>query len=88
MSDTAVHHQSMNLDGYSVFYRQAGPPNAPVLLLPHGYPCSSYQYRNFMPRLADRWLLIAPEYSVRARRPGGQGRVPAISARSSARHRR
>ena len=62
MSDTAVHHQSMNLDGYSVFYRQAGPPNAPVLLLPHGYPCSSYQYRNLMPRLADRWLLIAPDF--------------------------
>jgi pimeloyl-ACP methyl ester carboxylesterase len=44
------------------FYRDAGSPNAPVLLLPHGYPSSSFQFRNFMPALADRWHLIAPDY--------------------------
>jgi pimeloyl-ACP methyl ester carboxylesterase len=46
----------------AVFYRQAGPPDAPVLLLPHGYPCSSYQYRNLMPALADRWRTVAPDF--------------------------
>jgi pimeloyl-ACP methyl ester carboxylesterase len=35
---------------------------APALLLPHGYPCSSYEFRNFMPLLADRWRLIAPDF--------------------------
>jgi pimeloyl-ACP methyl ester carboxylesterase len=45
-----------------IFYRDAGSPNAPVLLLPHGYPSSSFQFRNFMPALADRWHLIAPDY--------------------------
>lgn len=45
-----------------VFYRIAGPEDAPVLLLPHGYPCSSFQYREFMPALADRWRLVAPDF--------------------------
>ncbi|MEB2842921.1 alpha/beta fold hydrolase [Rhizobiales bacterium RZME27] len=62
MIETAVRHRSMRLDGYSVFYREAGSAEAPVLLLPHGYPCSSYQYRNLMPRLADRWRLLAPDF--------------------------
>lgn len=45
-----------------MFYREAGPPDARVLLLPHGYPCSSYEFRNLMPRLADRWRLLAPDF--------------------------
>ncbi|TWO72534.1 alpha/beta hydrolase [Caenimonas sedimenti] len=45
-----------------IFYREAGSPHAPVVLLPHGYPCSSYEFRNLMPRLADRWRLLAPDY--------------------------
>jgi len=45
-----------------VFYREAGAPDAPVLLLPHGYPCSSFQFRHLMPLLADRWRLIAPDF--------------------------
>ncbi|KAB2348812.1 alpha/beta fold hydrolase [Actinomadura rudentiformis] len=52
----------MELDGISVFYREAGPADAPAVLLPHGYPCSSYQYRAFMPALADRWHLVAPDF--------------------------
>ncbi|WP_394559275.1 alpha/beta fold hydrolase [Aquipseudomonas alcaligenes] len=51
---TQVLHQRLDLDGVEVFYREAGPPDAPVLLLPHGYPCSSYQFRNLMPLLANR----------------------------------
>lgn len=57
-----VRHKTMNLDDVEIFYREAGPSDAPVILLPHGYPCSSFQYRNLMPALADRWRLLAPDY--------------------------
>ncbi|WP_375754790.1 alpha/beta fold hydrolase [Corallococcus exercitus] len=57
-----IHHRTLDLDGVDVFYREAGPVDAPVVLLPHGYPCSSFQYRNYLPALADRWRLIAPDY--------------------------
>src|SRR5688572_15083988 len=58
----SVKHRFVRLDGIDIFYREAGQPDAPVLLLPHGYPCSSYEFRNFMPLLADRWRLIAPDF--------------------------
>jgi pimeloyl-ACP methyl ester carboxylesterase len=58
----AVLHKTIDIDGVTVFYREAGPPHAPVVLLPHGYPCSSYEFRNFMPALADRWRLLAPDF--------------------------
>jgi pimeloyl-ACP methyl ester carboxylesterase len=61
-ADTRVRHRTLRLDGYEVFYREAGPVDAPVVLLPHGYPCSSYEFRNYMPALADRWRLIAPDF--------------------------
>jgi pimeloyl-ACP methyl ester carboxylesterase len=48
-------------DGVSVFYREAGPANAPVVLLLHGFPTSSFQYRELIPRLADRYHVIAPD---------------------------
>ncbi len=57
-----MRHLSIDLNGVDVFYREAGRPDAPALLLPHGYPCSSYQFRNLMPRLADRWRLVAPDF--------------------------
>ncbi len=59
---TAVQHRSLNLDGTEVFLREAGPASAPALLLPHGYPCSSYEFRQLIPVLADRWRLIAPDF--------------------------
>jgi pimeloyl-ACP methyl ester carboxylesterase len=52
----------MNLDGVDVFYREAGPRDAAAILLPHGYPCSSYQFRHFMAALSDRWRLVAPDF--------------------------
>jgi pimeloyl-ACP methyl ester carboxylesterase len=61
-SQLSVKHRTIEIDGVEIFYRDAGSPNAPVLLLPHGYPSSSFQFRNFMPALADRWHLIAPDY--------------------------
>lgn len=60
--NAAVRHCRTVVDGHQVFYREAGAGDAPVLLLPHGYPCSSYEFRNFMPALADRWRLIAPDF--------------------------
>src|SRR5688500_696915 len=60
--DTRVRHRRCMVDGIDTFYREAGPAGAPVVLLPHGYPCSSYEFRNLMPALADRWRLLAPDY--------------------------
>ena len=48
-------------DGVNVFYREAGPRDAPVVLLLHGFPTSSFQYRELMPRLADKYRCIAPD---------------------------
>jgi len=60
--DRGVRHRWIDIDGMRIFYREAGPSGAPVVLLPHGYPSSSFQYRHFMPALADRWRLIAPDF--------------------------
>jgi pimeloyl-ACP methyl ester carboxylesterase len=62
LSQLSVKHHTTEIDGIEIFYREAGAANAPVLLLPHGYPSSSFQFRNFMPALADYWRLIAPDY--------------------------
>jgi len=56
---TSIHR--IEADGVSVFYRQAGPGDAPVVLLLHGFPTSSFQYRELIPRLADRYRVIAPD---------------------------
>lgn len=56
---TSVHR--IEADGVRVFYREAGPVNAPVVLLLHGFPTSSFQYRELIPQLADRYHVIAPD---------------------------
>jgi pimeloyl-ACP methyl ester carboxylesterase len=61
-ADRTVRHRQIKIDGINIFYREAGRDSAPAVLLPHGYPCSSYQFRNFMPALADRWHLVAPDF--------------------------
>jgi pimeloyl-ACP methyl ester carboxylesterase len=60
--DTATHYRSAIVDGIDVFYREAGPPDAPVLVLLHGFPSSSRMFRDLIPRLADSYRLIAPDY--------------------------
>lgn len=60
-TSTAVRHRWVTVDDVQVFYREAGPASAPLLLLPHGYPASSFAFRNLMPALADRWRTIAPD---------------------------
>ena len=62
--ETHVPHTSIHriqADGVNVFYREAGPTDAPVVLLLHGFPTSSFQYRNLIPLLADRYHVIAPD---------------------------
>jgi pimeloyl-ACP methyl ester carboxylesterase len=54
-------HRTIDVDGVETFYRETGPAGAPVVLLPHGYPCSSFQFRHFMAALGDRWRLVAPD---------------------------
>jgi pimeloyl-ACP methyl ester carboxylesterase len=60
--NSPVLHRTIEIDGIEIFYREAGPKDAPNILLPHGYPSSSFQFRNFIPALADRWHLIAPDF--------------------------
>lgn len=59
MLDTSIRHRHEQIGEHRLFLREAGPNDAPVLLLPHGYPCSSYQFRRLMPALADRWHTVA-----------------------------
>src|ERR1700691_5628478 len=53
--------QKIEADGVNVFYREAGDPSAPVVLLLHGFPTSSFMFRELIPRLADRFRVIAPD---------------------------
>ena len=75
-SGTAVtypvtYHRTKAIDGIKIFYREAGPKDAPVVLLLHGFPTSSHMFRNLIPALADRYRVIAPDY------PGyGQSDMP------------
>ncbi|MEV4117311.1 alpha/beta hydrolase [Micromonospora sp. NPDC049645] len=55
-------YRSVVVDGVCVFYREAGPPDAPVLLLLHGFPSSSRMFEPLFDRLADQFRLIAPDY--------------------------
>lgn len=64
-------YRTANVEGVEVFYREAGPKDAPVLLLLHGFPTSSHMFRNLIPQLADKYHVIAPDY------PGfGQSAMP------------
>jgi len=61
MNFTTVHHRSVDLDGFEIAYREAGPADAPVVLLLHGFPTSSHMYRDLIPYLADRFHVVAPD---------------------------
>ncbi|MER8409472.1 alpha/beta hydrolase [Mesorhizobium sp. M1307] len=60
--DSTTHYHTVKISGVDVFYREAGPANAPVVLLLHGFPTSSHMFRNLIPALADRYHVIAPDY--------------------------
>ncbi|WP_114906696.1 alpha/beta fold hydrolase [Ornithinimicrobium murale] len=57
----STRHRWVDVEGVRVFYRESGPAQAPALLLPHGYPSSSFAFRRLMPALADQWRTIAPD---------------------------
>src|SRR5271157_6438796 len=70
-----VHHKTVKVGDLDIFYREAGPKDAPTLLLLHGFPTSSQMFRNLIPALADQYHLIAPDY------PGyGHSSMPAHDA--------
>ena len=50
------------MEDLEIFYREAGPPDSPTILLLHGFPTSSHMFRNLIPVLADRFHLVAPDY--------------------------
>jgi hypothetical protein len=58
----ATHYRTATVDGLNIFYREAGPKDAPVVLLLHGFPSSSHMFRNLVPLLADAYHVIAPDY--------------------------
>jgi pimeloyl-ACP methyl ester carboxylesterase len=58
---TDIAYRAVDVDGLSVFYREAGAPDAPTLLLLHGFPSSSHMFRDLIPLLADEFHLVAPD---------------------------
>src|ERR1700723_1311406 len=57
-----VFYRTVNVDGVSIFYREAGPKDAPTILLLHGLPSSSRMFQPLLTRLADSYHLVAPDY--------------------------
>ncbi len=55
-------YKTIKVDGLDIFYREAGPKNAPTILLLHGFPTSSHMFRNLIPALSDTFHLVAPDY--------------------------
>jgi alpha-beta hydrolase superfamily lysophospholipase len=69
-----VAHRTVKIDGLDISYREAGPKDAPTVLLLHGFPTSSHMFRNLIPALADTLHVVAPDY------PGfGNSSMPAVS---------
>ncbi len=61
LSHITTRYQQATVDGFKIFYREAGPKSAPTILLLHGFPTSSHMFRNLMPALADRYHVVAPD---------------------------
>ncbi|TCP41217.1 pimeloyl-ACP methyl ester carboxylesterase [Tamaricihabitans halophyticus] len=59
---TAIHHQFAEVDGHRIFYREAGPSDAPTIVLLHGYPTSSFMFRRLIPLLAEQYHVVAPDH--------------------------
>jgi pimeloyl-ACP methyl ester carboxylesterase len=59
---TRIHHRYATVSGRRIFYREAGPADAPAVVLLHGFPTSSFMFRNLIPALADRYHVIAPDH--------------------------
>src|ERR1700729_251115 len=72
---SSISYRHADVDGFKVFYREAGREGAPKLLLLHGFPSSSHMFRDLIPKLADRFHIVAPDL------PGfGQSDMPGRGA--------
>src|SRR5213592_3770298 len=58
---TKSSYRKIDVDGLNVFYREAGAPDAPAILLMHGFPTSSHMFRDLIPLLATKYRVIAPD---------------------------
>src|SRR5215472_6394726 len=56
-----IRYRTADVDGFKVFYRKAGPADAPKLLLLHGFPSAGHMFRDLIPSLADEFPLVAPD---------------------------
>lgn len=66
-------YKTIKINGLDIFYREAGPKNAPTILLLHGFPTSSHMFRNLIQKLSDKFHLVAPDY------PGyGNSSMPSV----------
>lgn len=73
-TETAITYNTVKIDGLDIFYREAGNKTKPTILLLHGFPTSSFMFRNLIPRLADKFHVVAPDY------PGyGQSSMPKVN---------
>ncbi len=59
---TDVHHRFAVVGGHRLFYRESGPPGGHAVVLLHGFPTSSFMFRNLIPQLTDRYRVIAPDH--------------------------
>ena len=77
MSNTitpTVFYRTLDVEGLDIFYREAGPRDAPAVLLLHGFPSSSHMFRNLIPMLADTYHVVAPDF------PGyGESSAPLVN---------
>ena len=70
-----VFYRTLNVEGLTIFYREAGPQDGPTIMLLHGFPSSSHMYRNLIPMLAGRYHVLAPDF------PGyGESSSPPVSS--------
>jgi pimeloyl-ACP methyl ester carboxylesterase len=58
---TAIKYRTTDVEGFKIFYREAGAASAPKLLLLHGFPTSSHMFRDLIPLLDDRFHIVAPD---------------------------
>ncbi|MEQ8848685.1 alpha/beta hydrolase [Botrimarina sp.] len=61
-AEPAIRYRTVEVDGLEIFYREAGPADAPTVLLLHGFPTSSHMFRDLIPRLAEKYHVVAPDY--------------------------